>query len=74
MLLSLTFESMKKLKKRSTHLRHFPEFADLRQKVDEGLLYFAQTPKEITCLMGKYCTLPGNDGGIANPESLSVCL
>ena len=45
----------KKLKKRSTHLRHFPEFADLRQKVDEGLLYFAQTPKEITCLMGKYC-------------------
>ena len=45
----------KKLKQRSTHLRHLPEFADLIQQVDSGLLYFAQTPEEITCLMGKYC-------------------
>lgn len=51
----------KKLKKRSTHLRHFPEFSDLIEKVDEGLLYFAKTPGEITCLMGKYCKSLGTN-------------
>ena len=32
-------------------LRHFPEFTDLIQKVEEGLLCFANTPGEITSLM-----------------------
>lgn len=45
----------KKLKKRSTHLRHFKQFEDLIQQVEEGLIYFSQTPSEITALMGKYC-------------------
>ena len=45
----------KKLKKRSTHLRYFKQFEDLIAQVDEGLLYFSQTPNEITALMGKYC-------------------
>jgi transposase len=45
----------KKLKKRSTHLRYFKQFEALVRQVDEGLLYFSQTPSEITALMGKYC-------------------
>ena len=45
----------KKLKKRSTHLRYFRKFEALVHQVDEGLLYFSQTPSEITALMGKYC-------------------
>ncbi len=45
----------KKVKKRSTHLRHFPNFDDLIRQVDSGLLHFANTPREITALMGKYC-------------------
>ena len=45
----------KKIKKRSTHLRHFPNFDDLTRQVDSGLLHFANTPGEITALMGKYC-------------------
>ncbi|WP_396124668.1 IS630 family transposase [Acaryochloris marina] len=49
----------KKLKKRSTHLRFFKQFDDLVQQVDEGLLYFSQTPNEITVLMGKYCKTLG---------------
>ena len=51
----------KKMKKRSTHLRHFPEFTDLIEKVDEGLLYFAKTPSEIISLMGKYCKSLGTE-------------
>jgi transposase len=51
----------KKLKKRSTHLRHFKQFDDLIRQVDEGLLYFSQTPSEITSLMGKYCKTLGNE-------------
>ena len=43
------------VKKEATHLRYFPTFEDLTQKVDEKLQYFSQTPKRITRLMGKYC-------------------
>jgi transposase len=43
------------VKKEATHLRYFPTFDDLKEKVDEKLHYFAQTPKRITNLMGKYC-------------------
>jgi transposase len=45
----------KKVKKEATHLKHFPEFTDLQQEVDSALLHFAQTPREITVLMARYC-------------------
>jgi len=45
----------KKVKKRATHLRYFPDFELLVSKVDEALLHFAQTPSEITSLVGHYC-------------------
>jgi transposase len=45
----------KKVKKEATHLKHFPEFIDLQQEVDRALLHFAQTPREITVLMARYC-------------------
>lgn len=45
----------KKVKKRATHLRYFPDFANLIEKVDEALLHFATMPREITVLMGQYC-------------------
>ena len=45
----------KKMKKEATHLKHFPEFTDLQQEVDSALLHFAQTPREITVLMARYC-------------------
>lgn len=43
------------IKKQATHLRYFPTFADLMNKVDQKLCYFANTPKRILNLMGKYC-------------------
>jgi len=45
----------RKVKKQATHLRYFPTFDALTQKVEAKLLYFAQTPSEILGLMGKYC-------------------
>lgn len=45
----------RKIKKQGTHLRYFPTFEALVNKVDEKLLFFATTPHEITCLMGLYC-------------------
>lgn len=45
----------KKVKKVATHLKHFPEFTRLQTEVDRALLYFAQTPHEITVLMARYC-------------------
>jgi len=47
------------IKKQATHLRHFPTFADLQQKVDDKLRYFARTPERIKNLMGKYCQTLG---------------
>lgn len=43
------------IKKQATHLRYFPTFADLMNKVDQKLRYFAHMPKRILNLMGKYC-------------------
>jgi transposase len=43
------------IKKQATHLRYFPTFEALQQKVDHKLRYFAQTPDRIKNLMGKYC-------------------
>ena len=45
----------KKVKKEATHLKYFPEFAALQVEVDRALLHFAQTPREITVLMARYC-------------------
>ena len=45
----------KKVKKQATHLKYFPEFSSLMYKVDNALVRFANTPKEITALMGQYC-------------------
>ena len=49
----------RKIKKHGTHLRYFPTFDDLVNKVEAELFYFANTPTEITCLMGKYCNSLG---------------
>ena len=43
------------IKKQATHLRYFPTFEDLIQKVDEKLRYFAGLPDSILALMGRYC-------------------
>ena len=43
------------VKKKATHLRYFPTFEDLTQKVDEKLRYFAELPSSILALMGRYC-------------------
>ncbi len=43
------------VKKKATHLRYFPAFEDLTQKVSEKLRYFAQLPSAILALMGRYC-------------------
>jgi transposase len=45
----------RKVKKQATHLRYFPTFEELTQKVEAKLLHFAKTPAEILSLMGKYC-------------------
>ena len=45
----------KKVKKQATHLKYFAEFASLMENVDKVLVRFANTPKEITALMGRYC-------------------
>ena len=47
------------MKKHATHLRYFPTFDHLKQKVDQKLLHFAQTPQAILNLMGKYCSSLG---------------
>lgn len=47
------------IKKQATHLRYFPTFADLTRKVDEKLAYFANLPRSIQALMGKYCETLG---------------
>jgi transposase len=45
----------KKIKQEATHLQYFPEFAHWQAAVDRALLHFAQTPREITGLMVRYC-------------------
>jgi transposase len=44
----------KKVKKEGTHLHYFPTFEALREKVEQVLLKFANTPAEILAL----CSLP----------------
>jgi transposase len=45
----------KKVKKQATHLKYFAEFTSLIEKVDQALVRFANAPKEIMALMGRYC-------------------
>jgi len=49
----------KKVKKEATHLKYFPDFVQLQAEVDRALLHFAQTPREITVLMARYCETLG---------------
>ncbi len=45
----------KKVKKEATHLKYFPEFTSLMEKVDRVLVCLANAPMEIKRLMGLYC-------------------
>jgi len=49
------------VKKQATHLRYFPTFEDLTQKVDAKLAYFANLPQSILALMGKYLPSLGTE-------------
>ena len=49
----------KKVKQEATHLKYFPEFTHLQAEVDRALLHCAQTPREITVLMARYCETLG---------------
>lgn len=49
------------MKKQATHLRYFPTYEDLTNKVEEKLQYFAQLPESIKGLMGKYCETLGTE-------------
>jgi transposase len=48
----------KKVKKESTHLYYFPTFQNLVDKVEQALLVFKNTAKEILSLYGLYNDLP----------------
>lgn len=47
----------KKVKKEGTHLHYFPTFKDLVDKVDQTLLFFKNTAKEVLSLFGLYNNL-----------------
>lgn len=47
----------KKVKKEGTHLHYFPTFQDLVEKVEETLVFFKNTAKEILSLFGFYDNL-----------------
>lgn len=47
------------VKKDATHLKYFPDFVDLMQKVENTLKKFAILPQEILGLMGLYCETLG---------------
>ena len=51
----------RKVKKVATHLRYFPTFNDLVQKVNQKLEEFTRLPHEITYLMGRYCNSLGQE-------------
>jgi len=51
----------KNIKKKATHLRYFPTFETLTNKVDEKLQLFATLPESIINLMGKYCKSLGQE-------------
>jgi len=49
------------VKKQATHLRYFPEFKDLTEKIDQKLKHFANLPSSILGLMGRYCRTLGEE-------------
>jgi transposase len=51
----------KKVKKQATHLKYFPTFDALTEKVDATLQQFAALPSEILSLMSRYCETLGAD-------------
>ena len=55
------------VKKQATHMRYFETFDDLTKKVDEKLAHFANLPKSILGLMGKY--LPSLGTQIPQPST-----
>lgn len=48
----------KKIKEKETHLRYFPTFQALKNKVNEALIHFRDMQKEILSLFGFYNRLP----------------
>ncbi len=50
----------KNLKKRSTHLRYFPTFADLTASVEEGLTFYQGHPAAVLAAVGKTLALLGD--------------
>ena len=64
----------KKVKKEATHLKYFPQFTDLQAEVDRALLHFAQTPREITVLMARYCGKARGHGRLMAHETFSARL
>lgn len=57
------------IKKQATHMRYFETFEDLTKKVDEKLAYFANLPKSILGLLGKYLPSLGTQTALPS-ESL----
>lgn len=53
------------IKKRATHDKYFPTFADLTTSVDRALDYFAEHPEEVLHVFGRYCTELGLDANLA---------
>ena len=49
----------KQVKKEATHVKYFPDFAQLRADVDRAVLHCAATPREITVWMARYCETLG---------------
>jgi len=52
--LTLSRYLWRSIKRQATHLRYFPTFDGLIQKVNEKLHYFAHHPDLILGVMGKY--------------------
>ncbi len=44
----------KKIKEKGTHLHYFPTFDSLKSKVNEGLVYFENSKREVLTLFGFY--------------------
>ena len=51
----------KKIRKRATHLKYFPELTRLLEKVADTLCSFAHLTNEIKALMGRYCESLGTE-------------
>ena len=44
----------KKIKEKGTHLKYFPTFQELKNKVQETLILFDNTPEEVLSIFGFY--------------------